>query len=179
MTAEFDAGVIGPAAGGKWEQTAIHRGSGNSVPRGWDNQIRGDVVLDYYLRLEKTLAACGVADVGLYADATAGTLYDNAAAGVAGRVGAIRDGSRRFYLFGRAENKLIGYDATLQGGLLNRRSPYTLASPQIRRDVMRADVGFVCDMGRWAVEAARTYLSREFIGGLSHEWVELSVLRRF
>ena len=179
LTSEFDAGMIGQAAGGKWEQVGIHRETGNLLPHGWDNQIRNDAVLDYYLRLEKTLASARDADFGAYVDATVGTLYDNAAAGVMGRVGAIGEGRRRFYLFGRAENRLVGYDATLQGGLLNRHSPYTLTSPQVRRDVLRADVGVVLDMGRWAVEATRTYMSREFIGGLSHEWVEISVLRRF
>ena len=77
------------------------------------------------------------------------------------------------------ENKLVAYDATLQGGLFNRGSPYVLTSPQVRRNIMRADVGVVLDMGRWALEATRTYVSREFIGGLSHQWVELSFIRRF
>ena len=44
---------------------------------------------------------------------------------------------------------------------------------------MRGEVGFAADFGRWAVEADRVYLSREFAGGLSHEWVEISVMRRF
>ena len=179
LPAALDAGVIGPAAGGKWEQIAIHRSTGNQPPRGWDNQIRSDLVLDYSLRLEKTLAAARNADFGVAGDAVAGTLYDNAGAGVEGRVGAIAEGRRRFYLFGRAEDTLVGYDATLQGGLLNRRSPYVLTSPQVRRNVMRGDVGFAFDAGNWSVEATRTYLSREFIGGLSHEWVEIGLLRRF
>ena len=180
LTAELEGGVIGQAAGGKWQQVGIHKGTGNVIPRGWDNQIRNDLVLDYFLRLEKTLARAGNADFGVYGDMTVGTLYDNAALGVSGRVGAIADKApRRFYLFGRAENKLVAYDATLQGGLFNRGSPYVLTSPQVRRNIMRADVSVVLDLGRWALEATRTYVSREFIGGLSHQWVELSVIRRF
>jgi lipid A 3-O-deacylase len=180
LTAKLDAGVIGQAAGGKWQQVGIHKGTGNVVPRGWDNQIRNDLVLGYSLRLERTLASFSRGDFGVYGDAAAGTLYDNAALGISGRIGAVdARAPRRFYLFGRAENKLVAYDATLQGGLLNRGSPYVLTSPQIRRNVMRADVGVVLDMGHWALEASRTYVSREFIGGLSHEWVELSVIRRF
>jgi len=179
MTAELEGGVIGQAAGGKWQQVGIHRGTGNQIPRGWDNQIRNDLVLDYFLRLEKTLFRAERADFGAYGDMTAGTLYDNAALGVSGRVGVLDEKARRrFYLFGRAENSLVAYDATLQGGMLNRGSPYVLTSPRIRRDVMRADVGFAADWGRWALVVTRTYQSREFIGGLSHEWVELSVIRR-
>ena len=179
LTATLDAGVIGQAAGGKWQQTGIHRATGNQIPRGWDNQIRNDAVLDYGLRLEKTLAASARADFGAYGEASLGTLYTNAAAGATGRIGAIDRTRNRFYLFGRAEEKLVGYDATLQGGLLNRGSPYVLWSAQVRRSVLRGDVGFAADFGRWAVEADRVYLSREFAGGLSHEWVEISVMRRF
>ena len=179
LTAALDAGVIGQAAGGKWQQVAIHRATGNVIPRGWDNQIRNDAVLDYALRLEKTLAACSRADLGAYSEASLGTLYTDAAAGATGRVGALGRTRGRFYLFGRAEEKLVGYDATLQGGLLNRGSPYVLTSAQVRRSVMRGDVGFAADFGAWAVEADRVYLSREFTGGLSHEWVEISLMRRF
>ena len=157
----------------------IHRATGNVIPRGWDNQIRNDAVLDYGLRLEKTLASSSRAELGAYAEASLGTLYTNAAAGVSGRAGALDRKGRRFYLFGRAEEKLVGYDATLQGGLLNRGSPYVLTSEQVRRGVARGDVGFAADFGRWAVEADRAYLSREFTSGLSHEWVEISLMRRF
>ncbi|MFI5345433.1 MAG: lipid A deacylase LpxR family protein [Elusimicrobiota bacterium] len=179
LTAELEGGVIGQAAGGKWQQVGIHRGTGNLIPRGWDNQIRNDLVLDYFLRLEKTVARARNAEFGVYGDVTVGTLYDNAAFGVSGRVGSIDEKTkRRAYLFGRAENSLVGYDATLQGGMFNR-SPYVLTSPQVRRDVMRADIGVVLDWSRWALRVTRTYQSREFIGGLSHEWVEISVIRRF
>ncbi len=179
LTARLDAGAIGQAAGGKWQQVGIHRATGNILPRGWDNQVRNDLALDYSLRLDKTLAAARYGDFGVYAEATAGTLHDNAALGTFGKIGRIDTSSpRRFYLFGRAESRLIGYDATLQGGLLNSGSPYTLTSPQVRRNVLRADIGFAVDRGSYALIVTRTYLSREFSGGLSHQWVEISFLRR-
>ncbi len=180
LTARLDAGFIGQAAGGKWQQVGIHRATGNLLPRGWDNQIRNDLALDYSLRLDKTLAGARYGDFGVYGEATAGTLRDNAALGAFGRVGRIEAGEqRRLYLFGRAESKLIGYDATLQGGLFNRGSPYVLTSPQVRRNVLRADIGLAVDRGRYALIITRTFLSREFVGGLAHQWVELSYLRRF
>jgi len=179
LTARLDAGVIGQAAGGKWQQVGIHHATGNLTPRGWNNQIRNDLALNYSLRLKKGLATGRYGDFGVFGEATVGTLYDNAALGIVGRAGRLADAERRFYLFGRAESRLIGYDATLQGGLFNRGSPYTLTSPQIRRSVLRGDVGFALDRGGWAVVVTRTYLGREFIGGLSHQWVTISFLRRF
>ena len=40
LTTALEIGFIGPAAGGKELQTAIHRVTGNAEPRGWDYQIR-------------------------------------------------------------------------------------------------------------------------------------------
>jgi hypothetical protein len=179
LTAGLDAGVIGQAAAGKWEQVGIHRATGNVLPQGWDNQIRNDLVLDYRARLQKKFAAARAADLDGYADAVLGTLYTNAALGLVGRAGRIADGGPRFYFFAGAEQKAVGYDATLQGGLLNRGSPYTLTTEQIERRVSIEYIGFVLDRGGWAVGAKRVYLSREFTSELSHEWVEISALKRF
>jgi hypothetical protein len=179
MTTALDSGMIGQAAGGKWEQAGIHRETGNVLPLGWDNQIRNDLVLDYRVRLQKKFAAARAADLDGYVDASLGTLYTNAAAGVVGRAGKIAEGKRRFYLFAGAEQKTVGYDATLQGGLLNRHSPYTLTSEQIERRVSIENVGFVLDCGGFALEVKRVYLSREFTTELSHEWVEISAIKRF
>jgi hypothetical protein len=179
LTAELDTGVIGPAAGGQWEQTGIHRLSHNALPQGWNYEIRNDVVLDYYARLDKIMAGARAADFGVFGDATLGTLYTNASAGVIGRVGAIEGKKHRFFLFADAEQKMVAYDATLQGGLLNRNSPYTLAAAQIERRISREDVGITLDRGTYALEAKRTYLSQEFTTGLSHEWVEISFIKKF
>ncbi len=76
------------------------------------------------------------------------------------------------------EERFVGYDATLQGGLFNRDSPYTLSSARIKRAVFRADLGLTYDRGGWALQATRTFLGPEFAGGLSHQWFELSFLKR-
>lgn len=179
LTTEFDVGVIGQGAGGKWIQEGLHSALGNLAPHGWDNQIRNDAVLDYYIRLEKSLASASRADAGIFVDATAGQPYTNAAAGLMARLGTIADGPKRGYLFGRVEEKVIAYDATLQGGLLNRHSPYTLSAAQVERAVTRGDIGVVYDRGGVALEYSRSFLGREFRDGLAHQWGEFSVMARF
>ena len=181
LTTELDAGVLGPAAGGR-EQIWLHRRlSLNSVPRGWDTEIRQDIVLDYYARLEKTLGSSAWGDFGVTGDATAGTLYDNAAAGVQARVGLVDPKLKsHYFVFGRGEGKYVGYDATLEGGVFNRSTPYTVASSAVERFVGRWDVGVAADFGGWVLEAARTAITREFATQFApHEWAELSVMKRF
>ena len=180
LTTQLDTGILGQGAGGKWIQNSLHRALRNLRPHGWDNQIRDDVVLDYDARLEKRLAAWSAADLAVTGDLSAGTLYDNAALGASGRLGQLEAGrAKRAYAFGRVEERVVGYDATMQGGVFNRHSPYTLPDAQIMRTVARVDVGFAVDRGGWVFEFTRTFLSREFRAGRSHQWAELSVLKRF
>lgn len=180
LTAGWDAGIVGQGAGGKWMQTGIHRALGNLLPQGWDHQIRNDFVLDYHARLEKILLAWRAADLGAFIDATAGTLYTSAAVGAKARLGALaQDRKTRYFLFASAEEKVVGYDATLQGGLTNRGSPYTLTDSEIERGVSREELGVVLDFGGFALEARRVFQSREFGNGLAHQWIELSALKRF
>ena len=176
---ELDAGFIGESAGGRQIQTGLHRALGNALPRGWDNQIRNDLVLDYYVRLEKRVAAAGWAEADAFADTTLGTLYTNAAAGLSGRVGKTAESGTRLYLFGRLEGKAVAYDATLQGGLFNRKSPYTLSADEIERAVFRAETGLAFESKGYALQFTRSFQSREFRSGDSHQWGEISLFKRF
>lgn len=179
LTTELDGGIIGQGAGGKWIQVGLHRALGNLLPQGWDNQIRNDAVLNFHGSLEKRLVSTAWFDGGAFVDAAAGTLYTNAGVGLTGRLGAPAGGGKRAYLFARVDEKVVGYDATLQGGVFNRSSPYTLRAGQIERLVTRGDLGFALDRAGYAVVFMRSFQSREFKGGLAHQWGELSFIKRF
>lgn len=174
LTTGLDVGIIGPGAGGKWMQKSIHRALNNLQPQGWDNQVHNDLALDAHALLEKDLAWGHAGSLAGFADAALGTLHTNAALGLSARLG-----TRRLFLSARAEQRFIGYDAALQGGLFNRSSPYTLDAAAVRRTVFRGDIGACYDAGSFAVSGTRTFLGPEFSTGLSHQWFELSFLRRF
>jgi lipid A 3-O-deacylase len=50
-------GIIGPGAGGKKFQQAIHRWIKDEPPLGWNNQIRNDLILNYAVDFEKRIFA--------------------------------------------------------------------------------------------------------------------------
>jgi hypothetical protein len=180
LTAEFDAGMIGPGTGAEGGQKWLHRVIRDSPPLGWSNQIRNDVLLDYYLRLEKTVEALPFEDLTAGVDATAGTVYDNASVETTFRLGRIAPEDRfRCYVFGRASEKGVGYDATLQGGVTNRDSPYTLSAARVRRLVPRADLGVAFDMKKIVLQAVWSDLGKEFSSGLVQRWTEISAMARF
>jgi len=187
LTTTVDLGFIGPAAGGQQLQTSIHRVTGNAEPRGWAYQIRNDAVLGYRVQYEQLLlAAPGRAELLGSAGASLGTLYTYASTGLRVRVGKLQPdfaelvpGPWQLYAEASAEIRLVGYDATLQGGAFNRSSPYVLAAGDVSRAVLRSAGGMVLAHRDFRFSATATWVAPEFAGARSHRWGELGLTRTF
>lgn len=196
LTTALEIGFIGPAAGGKELQTTIHRITGNAEPRGWDYQIRNAPIVGYRVAFEKQLAAAaGQLEVLGSAEASLGTLYTYAGTGLRGRAGRLnpyfanlgvagpgrRAGLRSWQLYGQGtlEGRLIGYDATLQGGAFTTNNPYTLAAGTVHRAILRGAGGVVLAHEGLSFAATATWVSPEFVGGRTHRWGQLGVAVAF
>ena len=195
LTTALEIGFIGPAAGGKELQTAIHRVTGNAEPRGWDYPIRNVPIIGYRVAFEKQVAASHYAELLTDAEASLGTLYTFAGTGLRLRAGkfspyfANRGISspghgtepQPWQLYGEAtlQGRLIGYDATLQGSPFTNRDPYTLSASAVRRTVLRGSGGVVLAHNGLRFDATATWISPEFAGGRSHRWGQLGVTVAF
>ena len=176
VSSSLNLGIIGQGAGGEAVQTFIHRHTGNTIPQGWGNQIRNDVILNYEASLERRavqrgshllLTGFGVARLGTYnTAATLGTVL------MAGRIGAqfneAVEQRREFFFYAKPQLNVVGYDATLQGGLFNRSSPYVISASDLSRIVYRQQIGVVYRSRRRSVEYYQTLGTREFRAGLAH-----------
>jgi lipid A 3-O-deacylase len=192
-TTALQLGVMGPAAGAKGFQTKVHEWLAAPRPLGWDYQVRNDVVLGYEISGERQLLALGRAvEVIGTAGATLSTLRSYGSGGLLLRLGcftpyfdsllgvvsaANRQGRPRFQLYTelRAEAQAVGYDATMQGGLFNHSSPYTLAGSAIRRGVLRGAGALVLARGSCSVRTVAGWVSPEFEGARPHAWGQLDV----
>ncbi|UOG74731.1 lipid A deacylase LpxR family protein [Hymenobacter tibetensis] len=192
LTTALNVGVIGPAAGAKGFQTKLHELLDAPTPRGWDYQIQNDLVLGYEAKLEKQLLTLGrgVELVGS-AQASLGTLQTYAGAGsrlrvgllnpyfrnlgVAGRAG--RRGQRRAQLYaeGQVEGRVLGYNATLQGGLFRQDNPYTLPASAVHRTVARGTGTLGLGFEGVRLETSAVWVSPEFDGGRTHKWVQFGL----
>lgn len=195
LTTALELGFIGPAAGGREFQTAIHRVTGNAEPRGWNYQIRNAPVVGYQVAFERQLASVQHIDIRGHAEASLGTLYTYAGTGLHLRVGKISPyfansgvvnvrhaaAPESWQLYGEAsmEGRLIGYDATLQGSPFTNLNPYTLPAGDVRRAVLRSSGGVVLAHGGLRFAATATWVSPEFAGGRSHRWGQLGITRAF
>ena len=195
QTSELDLGIIGPNSYGGWVQRAFHNTvPTNHEPLGWDYQIQNDLVLNYNYTLEMGLLNYKHAELILKTGGQLGTLYTNLAGGFQVRAGWFNsyfknlgiskkrilkeNGLRRsqFCLFLKGSGKVIGYDATLQGGLFNRSSVYTIPGEDISRFVFQSSLGAVVSFGGFRFNLEQFLLSPEFSNGLWHKWVNISMV---
>lgn len=181
VSSVLSTGMIGPVAFAGDMQAAIHRLINALEPHGWQHQIRNDVILNYTFNFEKQLYAYRHAlSISANAQAQAGTFADRLQTGfvvMAGRFdspfGSIPANRRlplQLYVYAQPLVSVVGYDATLQGGLFNRSSPYVISTGQLTRTTFQANIGAVFRYKNLYLEYYQSLLTREFDTGLPHRW---------
>ena len=185
VSTSFSIGVMGPAALGNEIQTNIHRWVKNPLPHGWQHQIQNDIIINYQLNYEKKLLSAGNNFLlNSTAEARLGTLNDKLSGGfnfMAGRFNkrfsSVADHKRKaeYYLYGQSRLNFVGYDASLQGGLFNRKSPYTITGSDVSRFTYQADAGIIVNFKKLYLSYTQSFLTKEFRTGKYHRWGGVSV----
>ncbi len=180
FSSSVSAGVIGQAAGGAEMQTVIHRWLHDETPYGWPNQIHNDAILNYHVDYEKQLVSLGhFLSVDADAMARAGTLSDKVNVGTTIMFGYFDDPfsstiahakNLRVYAYEHAAINAVGYDATLEGGVFDKTSPYTISAKDVTPFVFENRFGFVVQYQRIWLEYFQSLLSNEFTTGNYHVW---------
>ncbi|WP_293891116.1 lipid A deacylase LpxR family protein [Flavobacterium sp.] len=179
LVSVLNIGLIGPGAFGKEMQVAIHRATGNTIPEGWQNQIKNDIVLNYELSYEKQVVRYrNLFSLQTNSTLRLGTLFTNASLGFNTTFGFINSpfkllkAKKRVALYGYAQPLLnvIGYDATLQGGLFNHKSPYTIADSDVERFTAQLNYGLVLQTRTLYFEYSRVTITKEFATGANSKW---------
>ncbi len=194
QTSEIDLGVIGSNSYGEWVQRSFHNSvPTNNEPLGWEYQVQNDLVLNYMVTCEKGVVNRKNLELLLFSNGKLGTLYTSFAGGAQFRAGFINpyfanlgiagkralheSGLRKmqFFIFIKGAGKLVGYDATLQGGLFNKSSTYTLPAAEISRVVFEASGGVTFSYNGVRVDVEQFMLSPEFQNGWWHKWVHVAL----
>ncbi len=173
---ELTAGVLGRYSGGGRMQNAWHSlfSYADEVP-GWPNEVKPDVILNYQLGINQRLPISPRLSFTAGLTGRVGTLYNNLSSELKFSWLAIRLGEKRtlsFDLLGRG--RLVAYDATLSGGLLNRDERYRgriQPKPLVGTFGLDATIHF----DGLKLSGGLRHLSTEFEGGTSHAWAWFSV----
>ncbi len=185
VSSALSLGVMGPAALGFEIQDNIHKWLNNARPHGWQYQTKNDIIINYQLNYEKSLLEAGN---NFLLNATSelrlGTLNDKVGGGfnlMAGRFNnrfkPVNSEKKKaeYYLYGQGKVNLIGYDASMQGGLFTRNNPYVIKASDISRATLQADAGVIVKLKKLYFSYTQSILSKEFKGGKSHRWGGISV----
>ena len=178
ISVSFSAGVLGPAAGGEQMQRTIHHWINYTQPEGWHNQIQNDLVLNYQINWEKEMVQVKHNFlISLYGSARAGTLSDKLSGGFSSSLGNFTSPfvhseklNRPFqwYVYFNLTGSAVAYDATLQGGLFNHSSVYTIGASQINRLTLQDKYGLVLLFRSLYLEYYRTGSTEEFYTSIYH-----------
>jgi len=188
ITAEWQLGVLGPAAGGGLTQNFIHGLTPQSEEViGWRNEVRTDVVLNYNLELEKGLFYTKYLQAWLGARARLGTLHTDLTSGVHLQAGLFEDrfsnlrgwGRRpfRLLLHSSVAWRLAAYDATIQGGLFRVDSRYREVL-QLKPLQEQWELGLEMSYRSFGIQAGVRGAAAPFTGGSYHRWGYLSFFWR-
>ena len=172
LSANIDAGVIGPLAGGKQMQITIHRTTGDVIPQGWDYQIANDVILNYDVNIDKQLLYLpSYLLLSAEAGVQVGSLKTNAKIGLNVMVGFFDNPfenrvtnrkKKQAYFYNTVQFYGIAYNATLQGGLLNNGSVYAIESNNIERFQLKNIFGIGLNFGSYTVSYYNIMYTKPF-----------------
>ncbi len=185
VSTALSLGIMGPAALGFKIQDNIHKWLNNTRPKGWQYQTKNDIIINYQLNYEKNLFA---ADNNFLLNATGelrlGTLNNKVGGGLNFMAGRFNDRFKpvntekkkaEYYFYGQGKVNLIGYDASMQGGLFTRNNPYIIKASDISRATLQADAGVIVNLKKLYFSYTQSILTREFKGGNSHRWGGISI----
>ncbi|MFB9052482.1 lipid A deacylase LpxR family protein [Formosa undariae] len=179
FTSSFSLGIIGPAAFGEEIQVGIHEATGNKTPLGWQHQIKNDIVINYEMGYERQLIRYkDFFSLQAHAKANVGTLFTHGAIGFNTTLGLLNSPftvltkKKGFVLYAYAQPMLhvIGYDATLQGGLFNRQSVYTISAANMERFTGQLNYGLVLKTRTLYFEYSRAMITKEYESGDPYKW---------
>ena len=72
--------------------------------------------------------------------------------------------------YGRVGVQVVGYDASMQGGVFQSENPHVLSAAQIERTVPGYGWGVRFSWRRLDLQYSEWYIGRTFTGGLTHGW---------
>ena len=185
VMAALKLGLIGPLSGGEFVHKTIHKATGNRFPRGWDNQIKNDLLLSYEASLTKHFKLVdNLLEIEAFFEVELGTykvrqlLGGTLKAGKLSSFEALAQDQKmnEFYLFLSPRISRVYFDATLQGGLIKRDSPYQLNSSDVEDYVGYLDIGVHLGFKRFSLQYQQAWMTKEFSFGEKHSFGKLSLL---
>ena len=176
--------MIGKLAFREETQQRCHKITGSTIAQGWDTQLKNDLLINYIFRVEKGGINKPLTDLNYWGEARLGSLYTDASVGLNIRFGIKNDLFSELFLAKKNKKKwegylyltplvkVVGYDASLQGGLLFRAdNPTAIPSRDVSRLLFQYQTGMKFSYrNRIGLEVGFNETSRTFKKGRVHRY---------
>jgi hypothetical protein len=192
---EWILGVMGPPSLAKEAQTFIHRVIGDPRPNGWDYQLPADLLINYNLTAEKQINSDRSLELTGGGQAFLGTLSDglslygilrfgkniNFFSGLAGQYFTQQKEKPGFIVSLKPAADIILYNALLDGGLFNKKSPVWSKNSEYgtklerKRIIGHLDVLILISLGNFSISLTQKIFSPDFKGYSFHSVGNVSV----
>lgn len=181
----FEIGIIGESAYGKETQNGIHDWlPTTSTLFTWLNQIKDDFAINYTAEIEKGFWNGSWFNVNGITSTKLGTPFTYLDAGFSARAGKYNhnyhpdfamssDHEWQSYLFADMRGRFVLFNATLQGGLFNDKSIYTI--DDINNWVGDFSLGIAAIYKYVKLDFGVHYVTPEFPGGKEHKYGYLNI----
>jgi hypothetical protein len=186
LTTSVSLGTIGKYSFANEAQNWFHNIINYQPPKGWDNQIASDIILNYFIDYEKQLFRPST-NLEIIGDiqANAGTLSNSMGVGIKFRAGLFNDyfsnyerqsfkdehngkaDMKKFqcYFFMKTTGLAVMDDATLQGGFFtHENSPYKIGKDSISRMYMQYEYGIILSKKRLGISVSEKIRTPDFKG---------------
>jgi len=202
-------GIVGPSSLAGATQVWIHQTFGLYQILGWQYQIKNDPELNLSMEYNKLLARGAAVDLSLTSYANLGNGFTGAGVGPLLRIGNFnqlfhsqstqsnviaRDNIKplhphELFFYYKPQINWVGYDATIQGGLLESHNDsdedyYNYNGEVVRTPepfIFSQQIGGVYSTDRWVYDASvvvQTKDTKDMVHS-THQWGSIQVLYRF
>ena len=201
LHSEINIGVIGPHSFAREVQTWAHNAIAYIKPQGWCNQIKSDIIVNYYIEVNKQLFQAKQLHGDIQLSTRVGTLYNDLGGGVSFKAGKIlpflhhyenlcapvkrkRTKSSEIYFYGNCQTRFVLGNSLLQGGVLQSLDNdcegfYHVKEGDLRRLVATYEFGLVVNRPAWGVSISQNIISSEFKTAETQMFGRVSITHRF
>jgi lipid A 3-O-deacylase len=193
LSSQLFLGVMGPMSLAKETQIFVHSTFNYPRPKGWDNQVPNDIIINYNIQLEKELIYIpGKLLISGNIETFNGTLYNAMGAGFMMKAGKIsnyyresnadnikKKNATHLYVFMSPAARVIYSNALLEGGIITNinqvHKGYILNKDQIERLNVFADVGVIYERPKFGLAIIQKMRTSDFKGGNAMEVGSISL----
>lgn len=192
IESSLDVGVIGEIALGSILQQGVHSSLiTNDFPLGWETQIKNDLLLNYNMRLRKRIFSFASINSSFITQLEVGSRLTGATTGIILATGSqmfhktsekkapgsVTDKNRPFKYSIETSilANVVGYNATLNGGLFNKNNTFVLNFEQIEKFNLKCYLKLSVCYKMVGISLTQFYSTPEFKNGQDHFWGQVGI----